>query len=381
MVMALLFLYQLPLISQYVVQAFLPLVTTLPNVFFLVLFLKRALQTRQRMLWFLASLFALYTVLLMVSLGQFFALSREAAELRFLVAQGLEMGLLYTLILVLEMFERDAIYSPRQTLLAILAALAIGTMLAGPELVVTEVEGTYIVTFSARSVVRGLQALFNLVASVWLLVVLNRSRKAAHAAKQKRLIAGLAVGITFTMVIGSFLPVTIGIVEGQLQEVSIQTAVRWIGIAKNVGMVIVGVAFYRVLANPWLLQRQRVRALVVFSREGVDLYSRVIDETISESDVTLLTGGLSAVAAMFQEATKTRAGLHAVTFRDQEFRVVARPHFYCAMLVAATSEAAEIALARFADGFEARFHEALADFGGDVAQFESANALAEKFFS
>jgi ethanolamine utilization microcompartment shell protein EutS len=148
-----------------------------------------------------------------------------------------------------------------------------------------------------------------------------------------------------------------------------------------IGMILIGWGFFRVSRHPWLLQRQGVHLLLVISNDGLDLYSKAFRPEITQTAISLLTGALSAVSALFQEATKSESQVQAILFEGKELRIVKRERFACAILVDYSTSASESALQRFTERFEEMFQDNISDFGGNVSQFKAADPIAEEYFS
>jgi hypothetical protein len=146
-------------------------------------------------------------------------------------------------------------------------------------------------------------------------------------------------------------------------------------------MFMVGWGFYRVSKHPWLLQRQQVHLLIVISNDGLDIFSKIFRPDITPDDVTLLTGGFSAVSSMFQEATKISGTLQAILFEGKELHLLRREFFTTAILVDYSTQASDVALLKFTSDFEAQFGENLSNFSGNVSQLEPAGAIADTYFS
>jgi hypothetical protein len=128
--------------------------------------------------------------------------SLEVVLAFFIFFQIFDMLALFSLILVLEMFEKNIRFSWRQILISTLVFIAIGGMISNPTLVSrTEGEIT-IVSFGYLSSEIILKHLFNIIAGVLLIIALYRSYKSAWSLKQKKLIKRLTFGLIFAF----FLP-------------------------------------------------------------------------------------------------------------------------------------------------------------------------------
>ena len=129
------------------------------------------------------------------------------------------------------------------------------------------------------------------------------------------------------------------------------------------------------------MQRQQIHLLLVYSKQGLDLFSKIFRSDMSPSDVTLLTGGFSAITSLFQEMTKSSGEMQTILFENKELRLLKRKDFIVAILEEYATQASQLALEKFADEFENEYGDALEEFSGNVSQFQSAVSIANKYFS
>ncbi len=353
----------------------------IPAVVFFIIFVRDAVKTKQKIFGFLALLFGLYLLQHVVKVPQFFVVTEWVAEMLFVISQTLFMFIVLSLSLVVDMFEKNTPYSGKQTMLTILAAIAIGGMLINPALISTPIEGTFIVRVDPHNLARAVQGIFLLVAGMVISVTLFQSYKNATAFKQKSLVRGMFWGTFISLIIGSIIP---GMVEFAVTYALITADLLYIplieGVLQDLGMLVLGAAIMRVSKNPWLLQRQQVYFILVLSHEGVDLYSKVFNPEITPTDLTLLSGGFSAVTSLFQEVTKTSTQVKSIVLEDNELRLINRDHFVCAMLVDYSTQASEVAHQKFTNDFEALYGQIAKEYDGDASVFEAADRIAEKYF-
>ncbi len=353
----------------------------IPAVVFFIIFVRDAIKTRQTIFGYLALLFSLYLLQHVFKIQQFFLVIEWDAEFFFMISQVLFIFIVLSLSLVVDMFEKNAPYSGKQTALTILATLAVGGLLINPSLLITPIEGTFTVQVDPHGLERAIQATFFLVAGLVILVTLFRSYQNATAFKQKSLVRGMFWGTFISLFVGSILPAVIefGTVYGffslNLSQISL-----FEGLFQDFGILVVGAAIVRVSKNPWLLQRQQVYFLIVLSHEGVDLYSKVFNPEITPTDLTLFSGGFSAVTSLFQEVTKTSTQVKSIVLEDNELRLINREHFVCAMLVDYSTQASEVAHQKFTNEFEALYGQVAKDYDGNASIFEAADRIAEKYF-
>ncbi|MHA1734454.1 MAG: hypothetical protein ACTSU5_21155 [Promethearchaeota archaeon] len=358
--------------------AFFPVLTFGPTLGFFAFFLKKYVKTRQRMFGMLSLLMGTFLLQQAFAITAASTPDRHVAEVNFLLASVFEMLALYTLILALEMFEKDTPFTPRQTVLAGLVSLAIGAMFSSPALDTSDLGRSYWVSFAEGDSVVFFQALFFGVAGVMLTVILVRSKKTAWSKRQKRLIKWLMAGIVFSQLLGSFTPVAI---QGLTSSEEIHGALVVVGFLQNIGVLMVGFAFLQASSHPWLLQRQRNHVLIVFSPDGLSLFTKIFSADMDEQDVFLLSGGFSAISSMFQEATKSDKVVRGILFEDSELRVVQGEHFLCALLTEKATQASELALSNFTREFGNQFKSELANFHGNVQAFQSAEEIVERYFA
>lgn len=337
------------------------------------------------MLAYLALLFFAYLISHFFQTGHYLSTTQEMAEFDFIWSQVFEMLMFYVLVVVFEMFDKNIQFSRRQTVISFLLFVAIGGLLMNPELRVEVVQDKYLISFAQSNIITLCQLLFNFIAGIWLTWMLYKSRKTATSKKQKHIIFYLTIGLFMAVFLPSlpnvfretFQPI-VSLPEG----ITIQMVTAFLeNITQSAGMLIIGYAFIKISKHPWLLQRQKIHWLLVYSRDGIDLFSKPFSSELTAEDMTLITGGFSAIAALFQEATKTPGDIQSILLEGKELRLIAREQFICALLVDYNTQASELAHHRFADEFESRFKKELNEFKGQVSEFYPAKEIALKYFS
>ena len=332
------------------------------------------------MFGFLAILFSTYLIRTIFQVNKNLELSEGEIILFFIFFQIFNMLALYSLILVLEVFEKNIQFSWRQILMTILVFIAIGGMISNPDLESQPIEGLIFISFKPISFEFIFRMLFHFIAGILLVIALHRSIKSAWSLKQKNLIKWLTCGTIFTF----FMPLIPQIATGLLRQVSIDFLMITSLIQElfqNFGMIIIGVAFLRVSKNPWLLQRQKIHLLMVYSQSGLKLYSKAFIKELTSDDLLLLAGGFSAVTSLLKEATKTTGQVKAILLEGKELRIINRENFICVLLVEFTTQASELAHEKFTLEFEQKYKEELKNFNGEVSLFNSAEALATQYLS
>jgi len=359
-----------------------PLLALIPAVAFLILFLREAIKTRQTMFGFLAILFGVFVFQHYFNIQQYFLTEEGLANLFFVSSQVCEISIILVFSIIVETFEKSTPYSGKQLIFTILAAMTMGGMFFNPALITQPAYGTFIARFDPNSFLSGWQATFLFIAFIWLIVTIYPSYRSAMAYRQKELVKSLFYGTIFTMLIGAVVPnivefgVTRGIIDFDVTYIGV-----FEGVFEDIGMLVVGAAFLRVSKNPWLLQRQEVYFILVLSEDGVDIYSKVFNPEITPTDITLFSGGFTAVTSLFQEVTKSDTQVKSIVLEESELRFIKREHFVCAMLVDHTTAAIEVAHMKFVKDFERMFGSMLEEHDGNVTWFSDADRLADLYFA
>ncbi|MCP4763709.1 MAG: hypothetical protein GY870_18200, partial [archaeon] len=305
----------------------------------------------------------------------------EISEILYISGQLVEVIMLFSIIIVLIMFEKNNIFSIQQLILAILASLSIGGLITSPSLQSTSMLGGYLISFVRGSMTPILLVIFNTYINIILVMVLIKNRKEAKSKEQTKLVKGFSIGFFCSIFFGSFLVRFIEqfLVTSGFQELSM-TLLLFKGIILNLGMIIIGLAFLRVSKSPWLLQNQKVHLLLVYSIDGIAMYMKSFRDDLKDEDLLLLSGAFSAVTSLFQEATKTTGTIQAIKLEGKELRIIEREHFLCAILVEYSTQASEVAHENFVNEFEKKYNDELKNFEGEVSGFTGANIITSKYF-
>ncbi len=209
--------------------------------------------------------------------------------------------------------------------------------------------------------------------------MLRRNMKSAHTSKQKKIIRILFISLLLAILLPVF-PNLIESIFGRLRVRSIYQDIIFSSIIQGSGILIIGIVFYRISNNPWLLQQQEVYLLIVYSHDGLELYSKSFSKTISSESLILLAGGFYAISSMFQEITDAEGIIKAILLEDKELRIIKKEHFISALLVDYSTEATEEAHKSFADECEKKFQEELKQFAGEVSVFKKADEIVKQYF-
>lgn len=312
--------------------------------------------------------------------AQFLVRNAFQAQILFILAQIFRMLVLYCLVIILEFYSQNLLFTGKQTILAILVFFTIGGMLSTPNLEAELFETIYIISFEHLSPVVIVQMIFNIYASIWLIILLRRNLKSASIEKQKKVVKYLLIGIFLAIFLPLLPNLTRTLTGGRSPRGNLLFGLVFGSILQNIGILIVGLIFYRISNNPWLLQQQKVYLLICYSHDGVELYSKSFSEDITSESLMLLAGGFSAISSMFKEITDAEGIITAILLEDKELRIIKKEHFISAMLVDYSTEATEQAHESFADEFENEYRGELKDWGGEVSKFKKANKITAKYF-
>ena len=366
--------YNLPVVFGFLVFVFI--------LYYLHYFIKAWRQTKERMFAYLIMVFLLYFFSPLIYAGMIFPLNENTARVFFIVHQITGAFSFLILILTLEVFENDTPFSYRQTILTFLLAIFIGALVTMQHLDYITFESSYLFYITPFSLTMIFNGLFRNIAGIWLALFLYRAYKSANSKDQKILIQLLIVGILLGQVFGGTLP--FGLVEdefGRFPEISIVRIAAFVNLIQGVGMIIIGYAFKKVGKKPWIMQRQTPLFLMVFSNTGINLFEYSFSEEISEEDLTLFSGGFSAISSVFQEATKLPIEMTSIEFSGKNLEIRRRPTFNVVLMVEYPTSATSYALNQFVEKFEQRFAEKINKFAGQVDVFNSADELIKQYFT
>ncbi len=360
--------------------AFIQMVLIISTIALFILFLFRYIKTHQKMLGYLAVLFFFYLINNILRLAQFFASNQESVKFYFIMAEISGLIMLYSLILLFEIFYRNTQFSNRQTITTISLFTVIGALISNPELEVVPISWGYLVNFQRFSIIMILELVFHIIAVAFLLIILINSRKSAWVQKQKKLITWLLIG----SLIGVLLPTLPNVIiteEVSSNQSGFIMEHLFRSIPQSIGILIVGISFLKASKNPWLLQRQKVYFLVVYSNSGLLLYSKTFSKEITADDTFLLAGAFSAVASLISGCTKSTGSVKSILLEGKQLRVINREMFVCALLVEYSTQASEWAHERFSFEFEKKFHTNLSNFDGEISVFNSAEDIIKQYFT
>ena len=283
------------------------------------------------------------------------------------------------MVVLLEVFERDISFSRRQSILTVIIFATIGGIISTPTFKVDQTQ-IFMVSFSDNEIFGLIQLIFYIVGGAWLFLMLYRNYRTAWSKKQKRIIRWLSWGVFFSIFF-PFLAYIFILIFEMFSLIAVMISIIVFLLVRYFGFISIGIAFLKVSKEPWLLQRQKVHFLIVYSRDGIQLYSKVFNEELSNDRTILLSGGFSAITALFKEATETSGVIKSILLEDKELRIINKKNFICTILVDYTTQASEIAHENFTKEFEEMFNEDLEQFTGEVSKFEKAEEIVIKYFS
>jgi hypothetical protein len=356
------------------------MVSLAPLLFFLAVFVRRASSTRQRMLFLLVILFIVESLHQGLMTFAMTSSIHEFVATLYIVAEILGIVSMVVLLLILEYFEENKALTPRVVALLTIAAVVFGTMVSDPEFKAASIPTPFgnavmIEYHYTISTIILLIAFFCLTA-IYLFATAIKKRRIARNKQQRSLVAWLYVGIFLSQFAGLFTHVVTS---------NVDAALAWIrslgSLSQIVGTIIVGIAFFRVLNRPWLLQIQPNHFLVVYSKDGLPLYTKAFRPEISEADIQMLTGAISAITAVFKVTMNLANPIEEIKFKGKIVRIINKYTFVCALMVDHLSQVSEVAQDNFAQEFDSEYGIDLLGFTGDVSIFSETNKIVERYFA
>jgi hypothetical protein len=337
------------------------------------------LKTKQRMYTYLTVLFVLSIMGHFFSIAAMVMTNETLGVIFFMTSQVFELIMLLDTLLLLEVFEENKIFSSSLIGFTVLVSMIVGAFIAYPSVTTSEAVFGF---FTQYLLVPGtfstlLMLIFSIVSIAWLVRTYIRSKKTSQNPQQKKLVNLVFLGILLSQLVGNFAPIALEV--GNTPD--LQFIGRNLAIVTTVGMIIIGYAFYKVSNQPWLLQRQSVHLLLVYSNDGILLFSKAFRKDISDMDMNLLTGAITAMSAIFKESTKTETPIQAIMFEGKEVKLINRSSFICVLMVDYSTQSSEYAQQSFVKDFESKYSVQLASFKGEVTEFETAGILAKKYFA
>ena len=358
---------------------FIPISFIIISLGFFVFFLRNYFKTKYKIYGYLTVFLTTYLLQNIFQIGEIGLQAMEIATVCFILQEIFNMLVMYSMVVLLEVFEKDVSFSKRQSILTILVFAAIGGMITTPTFAIDE-SLLFPIDFGENELIFYIEILFYVIGGIWLILMLFRSYKSAWSTKQKRIILWLSWGVFFAIffpLIAYIFVIIISIISPLFLLITLLIFL----FLRNLGVIFIGVAFFRASKEPWLLQRHRVHFLIVYSKDGIQLFSKVFSKSLSSERTSLLAGGFSAVTSLFREATETTGTIKSILLEDKELRIIDKPHFLCTILVDFSTQASEIAHQNFAEEFQSTFREELEQFDGEISIFEKAEEIVKKYFS
>ncbi|MFX1273450.1 MAG: hypothetical protein ACFFBP_16590 [Promethearchaeota archaeon] len=348
-------------------------------------FTYKVIKTRRPIFGYLAAMNICYLLSIFLVLFQFIASDPLRAEWYFIFSEISKILLILFLLLTFEIFYRNTQYSKRQTITIILVFTIIGGLIAKPEIELEIISERFnVMRLPVLSPTSILKLFFSAIVTVFLIFILIKSRKSAWNSKQKKYISWLLIGSLIGVLIPSLLNfiwdlfIDPSFVLGQTIIISSQL---FQFIPQTIGILIIGLIFFKISKNLWLLQNQKVYLLIVYSHSGLTLYSKSFMEDITPQDTQLLAGAFSAISSLIKDGTKTSGEVKAILLEGKLLKVINRENFICALLVEYSTQATEEAHEKFTLEFERKFNDNLKHFDGEVTQFTSADNISNKYFT
>ncbi|MBD3186202.1 hypothetical protein GF325_05185 [Candidatus Bathyarchaeota archaeon] len=355
-----------------------PSILFTPIIIFFMYFLVKAIKERQKMYAFLTLMFATTGIANLLNVISSILPSPATGQVTFIAAQLLDLISMLALLLVFQLFDKDRLLNWQLVAFISLVTMISGTMLSDPNIIHSVEGGLHVYFFEHRTLGGVLLLVFSIASITWLVYNFIKMRREATSKKQKSIVKWLMIGIVFSQVLGAFAPVTFNLAPGWLE---MDRIIGNITLFKSIGMLIVGITFYKVGNTPWLLQRQHVQLLLVYSRSGIPMFSRIFDKAMTDSDVQLLTGAMTAITAIFNESTKVARAIETILFKERELRIIERPAFLCVLLEEYSTHASETAHENFVRDFERNYGMEVASFSGNQNAFDGASEIVNRYFA
>ncbi len=345
-----------------------------------IIIIYKYIKTRQKILGYLIALFTLFFTSRILLLSQYFSSTLERAIIYFTIAEISKMLLLYVLLLLFEMFYRNTQFSRRETFVTILIFMIIGGLLSEPPLEIFNNFGGFVIDLKFFSFVKIMEIIFSVFATLFLLYLLILSAKSAWNKKQKRAIIIILIGSVIGVTIPTLLEIILEIafIKADIDVVSNQYIQA---IPITLGVLTICGAFLSISNNPWLLQHQKIYFLIVYSHEGITLYSKSFSEKITHNDIHILAGVFSAISSLIKDGAKTTGMVESIALEKKQLRIINREKFICSLLVEYSTQASEEAHKKFVLDFERQFQNDLDFFDGEVSAFNNADKIIEKYFT
>ena len=356
-----------------------PIILIIIASIFFVFYLRRYIKTKYKIFGYLSVFFLTFILQNIFQEGEMVVGSLDIKIANYTMQQISTLLVLYSMVALLEVFESDVGFSRRQSIMTILIFTAMGAILSTPTFTIDETQLAG-VNYAEGELIGLILLFFYIVAGVWLSSMLFRTYKTSWSEKQKTIIRLLSIGVFFGVffpIIGMLSILVAAIISVELMVIAFLSS----SVIRSFGIFTIGIAFLRASKEPWLLQRQKVHLLMVYSKDGILLYTKVFNENLSKDRTLLLAGGFSAIATLFKEATSATGNIKSILLEDKELRIINREHFICATLVDYETQASEIAHKNFVSEFQDKFKEQLAKFSGEISQFNTADEIATKYFS
>lgn len=120
---------------------------------------------------------------------------------------------------------------------------------------------------------------------------------------------------------------------------------------------------------------------MIYSHDGLTLFSKTFSKEISSHNINLLAGAFSAVSSLIKDSTKSTGNVETIILEEKILKIINRDSFICTLLVEYSIQASEEAHKNFALDFENRFYQDLPNFEGEVSIFKKADNLVSKYFT
>src|SRR4030042_4264182 len=177
------------------ILSYAPFLFIFVTLYFVIFFFRKYIVSRHKMYGFLTFFFFTYLLQDFFRMGifAFESISMDLATISFVLREISSMLVLYSLVVLLEVFEKDVSFSRKQTIMTIFIFTAIGGMISTPTFVSNETM-LQVVAFSNGEIILALQIILSYLAGFWLTSMLYRNYKSAWSTKQKKMMRWLSIG-------------------------------------------------------------------------------------------------------------------------------------------------------------------------------------------
>ncbi len=182
-----------------------PLMTIIPIICFMSIYLRRSIKHKQVMYYYLFVLFLFSVVNQIFSLDSLFMNSSLNVYV-FKISEITMLTASYLLLLILELFENNKLVSKIGTFFMISYSILIFTMITDNQITENQMGNLQSLEFEQGGVISILITIFSSIALLWVIWIYFQNRKLLANKMQIRIVNFLFLGIILTQLMGSLLP-------------------------------------------------------------------------------------------------------------------------------------------------------------------------------